>query len=368
MSDTATDLAALARGGLPHPRSAEAEEPAESNPFIGPIAFERGYDARFFGRARETLELVSYVFSQPVVLVYSPSGAGKSSLINAGVIPELERKHGFQVLPVARVRGRWDLEAADEAQSFYTYQALVSMDPALPRSEARDMTLAQFLQRWPRPLDDEDEPCPRVVVFDQFEEILAVYSSTSYEQQRRFFGQVAEALRLDPRLRIVWLVREDRLSQLEPFARLLPCGLGLRYHLEHLTPAGALDAVLRTAEGSSRWFSREAAQEVVGQLLKTRAETRPGFFELVDGTRVEPVQLQVVCRSVWDRAAPGEIGPSDLLRFGDIADVLADLLRRRGRGHACSRPASTRRPCATGSASGSSPRCTPAAPSSAART
>ena len=174
------------------------------NPFIGPVPFPRRSrdESRFFGRQREIQELVSYVLSQPLVLLYSPSGAGKSSLMNAGVIPELEDVHDFQVLPVARVRGRTDVERSDALACFYTYQAILEMDPTVPADQAASWTLADFLAQYPRP-EEDGEPVARVLVFDQFEEILAVYSSRSPEHQRAFFLQVEEALRADPLLRVV---------------------------------------------------------------------------------------------------------------------------------------------------------------------
>jgi hypothetical protein len=301
-----------------------ATDVVTGNPFIGPVPFPRdsGDRSRFFGRQREIQELVSYVLSQPLVLLYSPSGAGKSSLINAGVIPELEDAHDFQVLPVARVRGRTDVERADTLTCFYTYQAILEMDPTVSPDQAASWTLADFLAQYPRP-EEDGEPVARVLVFDQFEEILAVYSSRSPQQQRVFFLQVGEALRADPLLRVVWLVREDRVSQLEVFEGLLPYGLGLRYRLDHLSREAALQAVIETARGSAKPFSTEAAEMLVGELMKTTAEVRPGHFELIDGTRVEPVQLQVVCHSIWDEATPGEITAKELPRFGDIEDVLA---------------------------------------------
>jgi hypothetical protein len=294
------------------------------NPFIGPVPFPRRSraESRFFGRQHEIQELVSYVLSQPLVLLYSPSGAGKSSLVNAGVIPELEDVHDFQVLPVARVRGRTDVERSDTLPCFYTYQAILEMDPTVPLDAAATWTLADFLARYPRP-EVDGRPAARVLVFDQFEEILAIYSSRSPEHQRTFFLQVRDALRADPLLRVVWLVREDRVSQLEAFSDLLPYGLGLRYRLDHLTREAALQAVVETARGSAKPFSADAAEILVGELMKTRAEVRPGHFELIDGTRVEPVQLQVVCHSIWEEANPGEITADELPRFGDIEDVLA---------------------------------------------
>jgi hypothetical protein len=70
------------------------------NPYVGPRAFDTG--EKLYGRDRETRELLDHLIAERVVVVYSPSGAGKTSLIRAGLIPGL-REEGFQVLPVARV-------------------------------------------------------------------------------------------------------------------------------------------------------------------------------------------------------------------------------------------------------------------------
>ena len=60
------------------------------SPFVGPRPFEKEDSDRFFGRTRETEELLSLIIAHRAVLVYSQSGAGKSSLLRAGVIKRLE--------------------------------------------------------------------------------------------------------------------------------------------------------------------------------------------------------------------------------------------------------------------------------------
>ena len=47
-------------------------------------------------------KLFPLYYSHKLVLVYAQSGAGKTSLFNAQIIPELEKK-GLQVLPITRV-------------------------------------------------------------------------------------------------------------------------------------------------------------------------------------------------------------------------------------------------------------------------
>src|ERR1039457_2985010 len=59
-----------------------------TNPFVGPRPIETGQ--RIFGRDREIEELYYLLSAERIVLLHSPSGAGKSSLIQAGLIPRLD--------------------------------------------------------------------------------------------------------------------------------------------------------------------------------------------------------------------------------------------------------------------------------------
>ena len=80
------------------------QEQVKENPYVGPRPFGRDPEDqnRFFGRNQETEEIVTLIFSHQLVLIYAQSGAGKTSVLNAQVIPELEN-NGYEVLPVGRV-------------------------------------------------------------------------------------------------------------------------------------------------------------------------------------------------------------------------------------------------------------------------
>ena len=69
------------------------------NPYVGPRAFETG--ETLYGRDLELRQLLDLLISERIVLLHSPSGAGKSSLIQAKLIPRLQDEE-FCVLPVAR--------------------------------------------------------------------------------------------------------------------------------------------------------------------------------------------------------------------------------------------------------------------------
>src|SRR5262245_40861449 len=78
--------------------------PPTANPYVGPRTFSRHEADRFFGREREARELFSLAMANRLVLFYAQSGAGKSSLLNTRLIPQLQAD-GRAVLPVGRVGG-----------------------------------------------------------------------------------------------------------------------------------------------------------------------------------------------------------------------------------------------------------------------
>ena len=103
------------------------------NPYVGPRAFTVDEAARFYGRTRETQDLLDLLIAERIVLLYSPSGAGKSSLIQAALLPALARE-GFAVLPIIRVT----LDPAQAVPSIaagtnrYLLNTLLSLEEGVP--------------------------------------------------------------------------------------------------------------------------------------------------------------------------------------------------------------------------------------------
>src|SRR5262245_60398775 len=70
------------------------------SPYVGPRAYRAGEE--LFGREEETRDLLRLILAERIVLLYSPSGAGKTSLLVASLLPAL-REQEFHVLSPARV-------------------------------------------------------------------------------------------------------------------------------------------------------------------------------------------------------------------------------------------------------------------------
>lgn len=78
--------------GLELPESYYRRLPAV--PFVGLHYFTREAAALFFGRGAQIRELYNQITgTTPIILLYGKSGVGKSSLLDAGLVPRLENKY-----------------------------------------------------------------------------------------------------------------------------------------------------------------------------------------------------------------------------------------------------------------------------------
>jgi WD40 repeat protein len=290
--------------------------PPDANPYVGPRPFETADADFFFGRDREVSDLVALIVSNPVVLLYAASGAGKSSLLNAAVVGRLERDQQCEVFSVARVRGLREEDIGDRNVF------IASVLSHLTGGTSSTGSLRSYLAGREHAETDDEFPAPRALVIDQLEELFTAYPER-WADRPAFFEDLAGALRDDPLLRVVLSIREDFLAQLDPYARLLPDGLRARYRLERLSAGAALHAAKEPARRAGRPFADGVAEQLVQDLQKVRLDTELGPKEVV-GEYVEPVQLQVACRSVWEALPESatEITEEHRERFGNVDEVL----------------------------------------------
>ena len=288
--------------------------PEQASPYVGPRPFEREHATLFFGRDREANELISLIISHTEVLLYAQSGAGKSSLVNARLIPLLEAED-FDVLPPARVQGVMEGVDGVEISNIYAFHTLMTWAgrAADPKRFAR-MSLADFLQERKCRVDEAGAPVLRIAIFDQFEELFTFYPERWHER-RAFFAQVREATKAaDPGLRTIFVMREDHVAEVDPYASILPEKLRIRFRLERMREQGALDCIQKPLVSTSRRFAPGVAEALVDQLLRLKLPASNGEPVEAKDQFVELVQLQVVCQSLWDQLRPDddEIGMDDL--------------------------------------------------------
>ncbi len=329
------------------------------SPYVGPRPFRRG--ERLYGRQRAGRQLLDLLIAERIVLLYSPSGAGKTSLVQAQVIPALEGE-GFRVLPTLRVNedAEYDPSSGDNRYLESLKRSLaagvadaVGVGP-LPRSLTdaphtsftdylntvsdnlpsgvitRGATVESIAQSIPANGASSGAIHPRafdgeVLIFDQFEEILTL-DPTDHARKAEFFTEIGLALR-DRRRWAVFVMREEFLAGLDPYLRALPTRLTNPYRLELLPVDSALAAIQEPARSVGVTFTDAAAQRLVDDLRRVRVQRPDGSTTEQLGQFVEPVQLQVVCDRLWQIAQPTADDPidvDDIDALGSIDDALAD--------------------------------------------
>lgn len=265
---------------------------SDFNPYVGPVPFKSEQREFFFGREEESETLLSLTISERVVLFYAQSGAGKSSLLNAELIPRLKEK-GYQVLPIVRVGGELPTDLTpNKVGNIYIFNTLwgLSKDKTNYKYLIKD-SLVSFVKKLRE--DNEEKQC--WLIFDQMEEILTTYPECR-DKREDFFLQLRDLLAADPFLSVIIAMREDHIAGLDNYASILPGRLTTRFRIERLKFEAAVEAIKRPAEKAGRIFGEGVAEELVRDLSLEKASDGE---RLIPGEYVEPVQLQVVCYNMW---------------------------------------------------------------------
>lgn len=283
------------------------------HPWLGLSPFTEHTKAFFFGRDLEIRDIFLRVREQSLTVLYGQSGLGKTSLLGAGLIPKL-KVEGFRPVLV-----RLGYESTDPPliqqvlRAFATTRQNSADEPSNNTELPFATTLWEtFHHRSTRPQDLNE--FPPVVIFDQFEEIFTLTQTRERQREaEELFGQLAdlienrppaavqERLLADRRLsreydlasspaRIVITLREDYLSQLEAWKKLMPALMRNRMALNLLNGPQALEAVVRPG----RFGGRELVSDsVAARIVCFVARHAPGT-PLTEITAVPPL-LSLLC-------------------------------------------------------------------------
>jgi len=282
------------------------------NPWPGLRAFTENDREFFLGREAEAAELLGLVQRKPVVVLYGQSGLGKTSLLQAGLIPELKR---LDCLPI-RLRLDHDEQAiplADQVKLALSGE-LQRANVSAPAPQSGE-TLWEYFHR--RDVDfwgPGNRLLTPVIVLDQFEEVFTLgrRSEEATARGARFADElesllehrppdaVRERLEAQPdearrfelqrqAIKFVISLREDFLPDLDPWRTRMPSLLQTRFRLERMTGAQALEVVER---GGRDLLDAAVARDIVNFVSTSQRKVVAHAMEQRD---VEPALLSVVC-------------------------------------------------------------------------
>ncbi len=174
-------------------------------PYRGLLPYDRAYEAVFYGRERLTAELAGLLAETGMVMVTGASGAGKTSLLQAGLVPALAR--GVQVpgssswpvvsmtpttRPLTELAARLaELDGRDPA----------SIRPGLAETPGNaDLLISELTQAVAGRERDggQDQAVPGeagrlVLIIDQFEQVFADASEEARLERAAFIDAVCAA-------------------------------------------------------------------------------------------------------------------------------------------------------------------------------
>lgn len=227
----------------------------------------------FFGRNAEIRALYDWALKKdsgpPVLLFHGQSGAGKSSLLNAGLLPRLKKKLGVDY----RRRG---LNLVDD------------LDAAL--GGGTDTAIDAWLA----------EEAPKLIILDQVEEAIT-HNAGSAEELRAFVERVKQVFarrKAGSKARMLLSFRKEYLAEIQGLFARDEAGdaapLVERFWLDRLDGDGIVEVV----EGPTRKADLRA---------KYRIELEDGFADFVASRLDDPNSpiaaiLQIVLNQLWDKA------------------------------------------------------------------
>ncbi|TYB57220.1 tetratricopeptide repeat protein [Nonomuraea sp. PA05] len=285
-------------------------------PFVGLQPFRREDIAKFHGRGGEIGELTERWQNNRLTILHGSAGAGKTSLVAAGVLPRLDLSR-FDVLPVGGVRRPPFVPVAIDPEEGdpHALALLASWSPYENPLRFAGLTISSYL-RWHHWSPDGR---PIMAVLDQADEVFTAFRRPPRDHPH-LLDQLSDALASDDLpLRLLVVVGDEQLESLRRHD-------GLRAHMDEdtffrllpMSPDAALEACCRPLEAMGHVFEPGAGETFVDRLRGAGADL---------SATVEPLHLQLACTALWDsvrdRSAP--IGTDDLI---DVDDVLGSFTHR----------------------------------------
>jgi len=291
----------------------------EHEPYVGPRPFRTDEADRFFGRDGKAHEVVDHWLAERLVVLHGPASVGKTSLLNAGVLPLLDGLDEVDPLPVGRI-----VHSAAEPLAVrsadHTFPLLSTWAAGGP-PPAPGTRIVDFLRGRPRRVNRFGEPYTVLAAIDQFEEVFDA-PPTRRAAVEPLIDQLAEALEALPSVHLLLVIRDDHVGTLTSYQNRFHPRLPVWIPLAPLTPAEAEQAVTGPVAGTGRRYADGVARRLVDDLRTSVIADRVGNTVAVLEEHVEPFYLQIACTSLW-RLADGEvISAEHLRRMGDVDQVV----------------------------------------------
>ena len=324
------------------PTISNTTEVDTQHPWLGLASFTEETRQYFYGREEEVGELSRRVQRKLLTVLFGQSGLGKTSILNAGIVPRL-RPEGFCPVYVRIDYGTAALPPSEQIKQAI-FRATESQGTWTKSGSANEgESLWEFLHhRDDELLDAAGKPIIPLLIFDQFEEIFTLAQADDGGRQRaaEFIEDLADLVENRPPkaleakidtddsvaerfdfgradYRILISLREDYLAHLESVKAAMPSITQNRMRLARMNGEQALAAVMKPG---GKLVTQEVAESIV-RFVAGGAELR--------NAEVEPSLLSLICRELNNaRIAQGKNEISVDLLASSNETILAEFYER----------------------------------------
>lgn len=272
----------------------------ENNPYRGLESFEEKHNHLFFGRALEVETLTKRVLhGHPLTIILGASGTGKSSLVKAGLLPELRQftQPEFYILPIIRP-GETPLATLARACLPVAQEALeptLSLAALTQKFSDNSYALREIIDIW----RGQHLNAKLLIIVDQLEELVTLCRS-EFESQR-FLELLKFALNAHyEQMHIIGTLRLDFEAQFQT-AALKKHWMKARFVISPMTQDELRQAIEGPASERVLYFKPHA---LVDRLINEVIQM-PGALPLLSFTLSE-LYLKYLERKDGDRALTEE--------------------------------------------------------------
>lgn len=198
----------------------------------------------FFGREEEINRLYEMVFSTNLLLVYGPSGAGKTSLLQCGLASRFQDTDWFDI----HVRWRGNINSSMQ-QELHKH----AISPLSSEMSVGECVQSIYLDRFK----------PIFLIFDQFEEL---YILGNQEERNIFIDSIAELLQLKIPFKIIFSMREEYIARLFDFEQKVPHLFENRLRIEPMSKSKVGRVIKSMAERFN--IQLEEPQKTIQQIIE----------------------------------------------------------------------------------------------------
>ncbi len=302
--------------------------------YVGARPFETGHQLIFRGRQADTDQVFYLIQLENLVVLYGKSGTGKSSLLNAGVMPKVKDETDFEPI---RVRFNAYKEGNDFVEPIETTRLFVrgnipTYGTFLDRLIPNEATLWHDVKE--HYIRNKGE-IGLLLVIDQFEELFtypiahivafqeqlaeALYKTVPQRYWDTLQNQYDEGkpplssnelnlFQSKPALKVILSIRSDRLHLLNRLNEQLPTILKNLYELEALSLDMARKAIVEPAAmlqmdifDTPPFLYDEVTLDHILDFLshdcKTQSEAK-GNMLVPTRQKIEATQLQIICIAI----------------------------------------------------------------------